>query len=34
MQKLTRRHVIATITTSSVLLCPAILNAQVTLDLD
>lgn len=34
MQKLTRRHVIATITTSSVMLCPAILNAQAALDLD
>ena len=34
MQKLTRRHVIATITTSSVMLCPAILNAQTSFDLD
>ena len=34
MQKLTRRHVIATITTSSVMLCPAILNAQAALDLE
>lgn len=29
MQHLTRRHVIASLTSSTVLLCPAILNAQV-----
>lgn len=29
MQTLTRRHVIVTLTSSSVLLCPALLNAQV-----
>jgi len=34
MQKLSRRHVIATLTSSSVLLCPALLNAQVSLDWD
>ncbi|MCK0122579.1 hypothetical protein MWU61_18655 [Loktanella sp. F6476L] len=35
MHQLTRRHVIATLTSSTVLLCPAILNAQTTtLELD
>lgn len=29
MQRLTRRHVIATLSSSTILLCPAILNAQV-----
>lgn len=33
MQKLTRRHVIATMTSSAVTLCPAILKAQTTADL-
>ena len=33
MHKLTRRHVIATLSSSAVMLCPAILNAQ-TVDLD
>ncbi len=32
MYKMTRRHVITTISTSAVLLCPAILNAQTNLD--
>ena len=32
MHKLSRRHVIATLSASSVLLCPALLNAQVTHD--
>jgi len=33
MHKLTRRHVMATLSSSAVLLCPAILNAQ-TVDID
>ena len=33
MHKLTRRHVMATLTSSAVMLCPAILNAQ-TVDID
>ncbi len=33
MHKLTRRHVIATLSSSAVLLCPAVLNAQ-TVDVD
>jgi len=32
MYKMTRRHVITTISTSAVLLCPAILSAQTNLD--
>lgn len=32
MYKMTRRHVITTISTSAVLLCPAILNAQTNID--
>ncbi|WP_420860954.1 hypothetical protein [Algirhabdus cladophorae] len=32
MQKLSRRHVLATLTGSAVLLCPALLNASTTVD--
>ncbi len=32
MHKMTRRHVITTLSTSAVLLCPAILNAQTNID--
>lgn len=32
MHKMTRRHVITTISTSAVLLCPALLNAQTNID--
>ncbi len=34
MHKMTRRHVITTISTSAILLCPAILNAQTNIDED
>ncbi|PJI85409.1 hypothetical protein BC777_3411 [Yoonia maricola] len=34
MYKMTRRHVITTLSTSAVLLCPAILNAQTNVDED
>ena len=34
MQKLSRRHVLATLTSSTVMLCPALLNAQGTIDMD
>ncbi len=32
MHKMTRRHVIATVSSSAVLLCPALLNAQTDID--
>ncbi len=32
MHKMTRRHVLTTISTSAVLLCPALLNAQTNID--
>lgn len=34
MHKMTRRHVITTISSSAVLLCPALLNAQTNLETD
>ena len=34
MQKLTRRHVLTTMTSTTVLLCPAILNAQTDLSIE